>query len=103
MRVELTERIADTVLVGVREAGPDRVGEAVVVEDRVEETVCVDFAEPVVVRDGMELTEGLRVPVVVRVDVIVELEDRVPVVVREAVVVPVVVREVVTVVVAVRV
>jgi hypothetical protein len=46
-------------------------------------------------------TEGLRVAVVVRVDVIVELDDRVPVVVRDAVVVPVVVREALTVVVAV--
>lgn len=43
-------------------------------------------------RDGTPLTEGLRVPVVVRVEVIVELVVRVPVVVRDGVDVRVVVR-----------
>jgi hypothetical protein len=96
VRVDVMEWDGDDVVVGVREAGPDRVGEAVVVDERDEETVSVVFAERVVVREGTPLTDGLRVPVVVRVDVMVELVVRVPVLVREADVVPVVVRVEVT-------
>lgn len=55
-------------------------------EDRVDETVCVAKPDFVLVRDPEALTEGLRVPVDVRVEVMVELGDRVPVAVRVTVV-----------------
>jgi hypothetical protein len=73
------------------------VGDAVVVEERVDVIDFVATPDDDAVFEEAAETEGLRVAVVVRVDVIVELDDRVPVVVRDAVVVPVVVRELVTV------
>lgn len=51
-----------------------------------EETVRVAKPDLVLVRDPEALTEGLRVPVLVRVEVMVELGDRVPVAVRVTVV-----------------
>lgn len=97
----------------------DFVSAAVELEDRVEETVavpvavCVELRVPVTDRvcpadleDVLEPdaeVDGLRVPVVVRVEVTVEEGERVPVEVRETVVERVLVREAVTVVVVERV
>ncbi len=61
--------------------------------DRVDETVCVAIPDFVEVRVPIAETEGLRVPVLVRVDVMVELGDRVLVVVRVIVVDRVLVRD----------
>ncbi len=61
--------------------------------DRVDETVCVANPDFVAVRDPIAETEGLRVPVLVREEVIDELGDRVLVAVRVTVVERVLVRE----------
>ncbi len=70
-------------------------------EERVDVIDLVATPDEDTVFEAAAETDGLRVAVVVRVDVIVELDDRVPVVVRDAVAVLVDVREALTVVVAV--
>lgn len=93
VRDELTVPELEPVDVGVRERGADRDGEEVVVEERVEVIVFVTKDDPDDVRVGYPLTEGLRVPVDVRVVLIDDEGDRVLVTVRVMVVVRVLVRE----------
>jgi hypothetical protein len=105
------------VVVVVRVPDTDFVAALVELDDRVEETVpvpvavCVELRVPDTdrvwpadledVREPDAEVDGLRVPVVVRVEVMVDEGDRVPVVVRESVVERVLVREADTVAVAV--